>query len=53
MHEEAKADVFDHTDCFYNPKRQHSSLDTTGRHGLLKKTEAPIQLVCFLVTCQC
>ena len=24
-----------------------------GRHGLLRKTEAPIQRVCFLVTCQC
>jgi transposase InsO family protein len=25
-HEEAKADVFDYTDCFYNPKRQHPTI---------------------------
>jgi putative transposase len=24
--EEAKADVFDYTGCFYNPKRRHSTI---------------------------
>ena len=25
--DEAKADVFDYIECFYNPRRRHSSID--------------------------